>query len=250
MFGLSNIQGYKKLSGKSVIEAHRLLKNDIEADEYLLMSASYFSNLQIGESKTQFNWDRLTEGSQNYEHIGDIRYQYILLSKLRQLIPPAPAAPEPEKFPNPIIVENHINAPQDFIYQIIVDLGARIEWTNGLKEIEFDQEAIHRIGMRHICDLPGGKVELETVLSNSADGKISYAEKTQQSFLLPNATSYFILKQTDMGTLFRIEFHYQRQKIIGGLINLLLRGKLANNLIISAKKLKDLCETRYADSQR
>jgi Protein of unknown function (DUF2652) len=61
------IQQFYELSGKDVILIHRLTKNSVASDEYILMTESAYSDIdfpsQIG---TQ-------EGIENYEHFGDIK---------------------------------------------------------------------------------------------------------------------------------------------------------------------------------
>jgi len=247
--GLSNIRGHQKLMGKSIIVAHRLLKNDIDADEYLLMSDDYYSKLQMGESKSQFNWASLHPGKMTYEHIGEVSFHFIVLSELHDIIPVIEKAAGPDKFPDPVIVENHINAPISLIYSIIIDLGQRIKWSSGLKKIEFDQEQVHRVGTKHICDVPGGKIELETVLSETNDKSITYAEKSYDSFFFPEATSFYLLRESDIGSIFRVEFHYKKRKGIGNFIDFIFRKKLANGLIQSAKNLKELCEAKYQSNE-
>ena len=243
--GLSDIKGHKQLIGKGVIIAHRLMKNDIVGNEYLLMTEHYFSKLQMGEPESQFNWDKVHKAKANYEHLGDILYHYIMLSELHNFIPAIEPVSQPETFPDPIKVETQIGTPMSFIYSIIINFDKRLIWTNGLRKIEFDKESIHRIGTKHICDLPGGKIKLETVQSNAGDNRISHVEKAQESLMFPEATTFFILKEDDVGTLFRIEFHYRKRKVLGKLIDIIFRNKLANGFIRSAKNLKELCESEF-----
>ena len=243
--GLSDIKGHKQLMGKGVIIAHRLMKNDIVGDEYLLMTDQYFSKLQMGEPESQFNWDKVHKAKANYEHLGDILYHYIMLSELHNFIPAIEPVSQPETFPDPIIVETQIGTPMSFIYSIIINFDKRLIWTNGLRKIEFDKESIHRIGTKHICDLPGGKIKLETVQSSAGDNRISHVEKAQESLMFPKATTFFILKEDDVGTLCRIEFHYRKRKVLGKLIDIIFRNKLANGFIRSAKNLKELCESEF-----
>jgi hypothetical protein len=242
---LSHIKGHQQLIGKSNIVAHRLMKNEIRENEYVLMSDDYYSKLQPGEAAAQFNWDQIQSGKGTYEHIGDVPFHFVLLTELHKTIPRIDQLTQPEKFPDPVVVENQIDAPIQFIYSVIIDLDERIKWTDGLKKIEFDREQLNRLGTKHICDVPGGKVELETILSDKSEKVITYAEKTTDSFFFPEATTFFILKEKDLGAIFRIEFHYKKRPVLGKIIDMIFRKKLANGLIESAKNLKILCESGY-----
>ncbi len=71
-----------KLFGEDLIVAHRLLKNDIEINEYLLLSkglADYYRNENLEEN---FEWGTLKESSTAYNHLGEIGYNYIDLRPL------------------------------------------------------------------------------------------------------------------------------------------------------------------------
>lgn len=83
------IQNMLELSGKDAIIVHRLLKNSVEADEYILMTESAL--LDIGLSQ-----DDVEKGQEDYREIGIIdTYVYY---------PPEPELPAPDseqyKFPN------------------------------------------------------------------------------------------------------------------------------------------------------
>jgi len=241
--GISDIKGHKKLIGKSVVVAHRLMKNEIDDNEYLLMSDDYYSSLEPDESKAEIDRPGLQKGTTAYEHIGEINYRYMTLSGLHASVPAVPDLEQLEKYPDPVFVENTINSPISDVYSVIIDLDKRPLWSDGLRKIEYDRESIHRVGTRHVCELPGGKIELETVISEEENDTITYAERTTASAIFRNATSFFILKKTEFGTLFRIEFHYQKIKFFGKFIDLIFRKKLANGLRQSTINLKQLCES-------
>ncbi len=61
------IDQFNELSGKDVILIHRLLKNSIANDEYILMTDSAFSDIEFP------NEIEVQEGTENYEHLGEIK---------------------------------------------------------------------------------------------------------------------------------------------------------------------------------
>jgi len=71
-----------KLMGEDVIVAHRLLKNDIKENEYLLLSESLMDNYKDEVIERNFGWGELKESDENYKHIGEINYSYINLEPL------------------------------------------------------------------------------------------------------------------------------------------------------------------------
>ncbi len=74
---VSDIENHTKLIGVPAIEAHRLLKNSVEIDNYLLATEAY---LQV--SATTASDYPFTDGKDSYEHIGEVKYKVLNLSKL------------------------------------------------------------------------------------------------------------------------------------------------------------------------
>ena len=62
-----NINKFNELSGKDVILIHRLLKNSIAHDEYLLMTDSAYTDIEF---PVQIE---VQEGCEYYEHLGEVK---------------------------------------------------------------------------------------------------------------------------------------------------------------------------------
>jgi len=71
-----------KLIGEDVIVAHRLLKNEISDDEYLLLSDDLLTQYSFDDLGTKLYWDKINSGQNFYEHIGKVNYKFIDLTKL------------------------------------------------------------------------------------------------------------------------------------------------------------------------
>jgi len=99
----SKIKEHKKLMGKDVIIAHRLLKNNINNDEYGLMTDSYLELMNDNNLDNYFNWAKIQTGKMNYEHIGEVNFKYVNLSVLKNQITIHPKQKNISKFDNPII---------------------------------------------------------------------------------------------------------------------------------------------------
>lgn len=70
------IETRTKLIGEDVIIAHRLLKNSVSENEYILLSESLLSTYEEEDISKTFNGIRLRKGRDYYEHIGMIPYRY------------------------------------------------------------------------------------------------------------------------------------------------------------------------------
>ncbi|WP_142786347.1 DUF2652 domain-containing protein [Changchengzhania lutea] len=71
-----------KLMGEDVIIAHRLLKNDIEKKEYLLLSNDLLKYYNMDHLDGNLYWSELKDGGHIYEHLGEIGYTYVDLKPL------------------------------------------------------------------------------------------------------------------------------------------------------------------------
>jgi len=80
--GLVQIEKRIKLMGEDVITAHRLLKNDLTIDEYILISDDLISQFRKFEINNNFEWDTLKVGSMELDHIGTVKFNYIDLTPL------------------------------------------------------------------------------------------------------------------------------------------------------------------------
>jgi hypothetical protein len=230
--------------GKNVIIVHRLLKNNVEGDEYFLMTKEYTDLQDAKDLNSGFNWSELQIGSIIYDHIGEILFRFIPFSDLRKNIPPTHVPQKAVKYSNPIIVSLNIDAPIGLVYNTIINLDIRIEWTYGLKRIKYNKDEIPRIGSRHLCDLPGGLVEIETVEKKIKEEEMEYVERVASRGVLLNATTFFTMKTVNSGTKLTIEFHYQKLKFIGKIIDLYLRKKIISGLTHSITNLKQYCERK------
>lgn len=72
-----------KLMGEDVITAHRLLKNSIKIDEYLLISDQLLNHYDKEEFVRKCNWSALHSESIEVEHLGTINYHFIDLLPLK-----------------------------------------------------------------------------------------------------------------------------------------------------------------------
>ena len=79
--GITPIGKRMKLMGQGVIIAHRLLKNDIPLDEYILISDALLNRYKTGKDKT-FIRNALTSGEINESHLGKIGFHYIDFASL------------------------------------------------------------------------------------------------------------------------------------------------------------------------
>ena len=75
--GLSKIESHTKLIGVPSIEAHLLLKNSVKLQSYLLATEAFLRVSRLDTDMEQF-----LDGSDRYEHVGEVRYKVLDLDRL------------------------------------------------------------------------------------------------------------------------------------------------------------------------
>jgi hypothetical protein len=81
----ANIKGRTKLLGEDVIIAHKVLKNSIAEDNYILFTDKYLKKIKEPEKlNSWFDGEQLIAGSEEFEYIGEVTYHYISLEKIRR----------------------------------------------------------------------------------------------------------------------------------------------------------------------
>ncbi|MGB3143090.1 MAG: DUF2652 domain-containing protein [Maribacter sp.] len=80
---LTKVGNSIKLFGEDLIVAHRLLKNKIRMDEYLLITEGLTDHYKQKDLDEHFEWATLKENFTEYDHVGKIKYYYINLKPLR-----------------------------------------------------------------------------------------------------------------------------------------------------------------------
>ncbi|MFN3403241.1 MAG: DUF2652 domain-containing protein [Cytophagaceae bacterium] len=79
----TEVKGIIKLLGTDIILAHRLLKNNIKDKEYLLMTKQYMETQNEKLVNQSFKWGQLKSGKKKYDYIGNVDYNFITLSNLK-----------------------------------------------------------------------------------------------------------------------------------------------------------------------
>ena len=234
------IGGKKQLMGIDTTIAHRLAKNSIPGKEYILISN--FDQGSIPSNK--FGVD-LQQGSESYEGIGEVDFDYYTLEEFQKTVPePTKRDINISRVENPIKLEYLIDAPILDVHQNLIDLSKRAIW--GAKiggQLEFPE----RIGTQHYCILPQGNIKVNVEDAEFSDGRIIYIEKYHKSgFFGPELTQIFTLEKIgEKSCKLFSETHPQLNPIVGSLFKPLLRKLQTKGL----ERFKRFCESEASASQ-
>lgn len=185
------VRQFTKCSGLDMVVAHRLLKNRIGSDEYILATPSCFDFSSLDHAPGALAWER---SSDEYPAIGIIDYHYASLADVRRAIAdPSPRiSPVIELGEDSIAIE--IEAPILEVYQLVIDLDQRTRWLSAVERMD-RPATTERLGLRHVCIFHGLTVEWVAVKSDIEDDQITYVEEGRIVEKDLPARASFILKR-------------------------------------------------------
>jgi len=247
-FGFISVKEKKKPHGSDVILVHRLLKNNINEKEYLLIS---------GQSEDRKTADpeiiselKYLEGSTEYDKFGEVKYTYIPLLPFRDLINKPADFVYQNKIADPLVVEGFINCDRHELLEIISNLDLRLSWNKGVDKLEYKKGRINRVGTKHTCLVNGKNLEFETVTNDFGSNKLVYGERIVSLPLVKEFSIYNILEKQGDGTHFCIEVHYIPLPVIGWLLLPFFKAIFKKNLPKTFAALKEICESREYETEK
>lgn len=181
---------FVKQSGPEMIIAHRLLKNNIDNNEYLLITEKLFGQEGGLPGHDDLEWAR---SSEEYASIGKVNYHFALLNKAREKVP------EPPQLENDYRVDGtsyqEISIPANFrdVYMVVMNIPGRVEWAPRLLKVEQDIPAVF-IGSVHYCTFEDHQAIISPLRMTISDEAIFYAE----SYSIP---------ETDLSLVYEFTFN-------------------------------------------
>ena len=249
------VQNHHKLIGSDVIVTHRLLKNNIPGNEYVLLSNKYYDSVLNGSAPSGLSRAQsrevegitMEEGSAGYDELGEVGYKYYSLSPLLQMVPEPHQPASPPMIKNPVTVETIVNATVKDIYYVCADFNLKAKLTQGKVVIERDEQGMPVIGTRHRCIQANGKVfNFEASVSVIEQDHAEYGESLlSKNPIVYGVTNRYIMdKDTDGQTKLRLEMHYQTMPVLGQLLDFMIRSRLKKMAKKGLAELKEYCEAK------
>jgi len=238
-----NVKGHQKLHGSDVILAHKLMKNSIPENEYILISNQFEDEL----GKINFG-DELSVKKQHdkYQDLGEISYSFIGIKHLMNKLVEAPSLTFPGLSPDKIYMENTINAPIDLIYENFTNFEKRVEWNEEIREIILQDDKLNKSGSMHTCLVGQYSLDIETLGRLEDDDKIVYGERLNKFKSLRDIITIYTFEKKGGQTEIKTEIDYKIKSWFGKLLKPMIRKMLYKQTETGLKKLKQISE-QHAD---
>ncbi|MBA3648317.1 MAG: DUF2652 domain-containing protein [Chitinophagales bacterium] len=226
--------GFTKLSGTDVIIAHRLLKNSVPSNEYLLLTEKLLQH-SIESTEAGMEW---SVSSEDYPSIGKVDYRYALLNDERKKIPQSPKPQAGYSIESAAYYELPIACNYRDAYMVLMNIPTRPEWLSGLQKVEQDIPAVY-VGSIHYCTSNNYKAIVSPIQMTMTEKEISYAESweiEERGLSLVNEFNFKEINETDCVFSWRF-LNAGKTEIVEEERTVLLQGMQQ-----MAKDLKEYCE--------
>ena len=232
---------FVKQSGAEMIVAHRLLKNSIGKNEYLLITEKLLQQSKDVQEKLETEW---ISSSDEYPSIGKIDYRFALLKEARNKVPGPPEPYSHYRTDDTPYMEIPVAANFRDVYMVLMNIPARAQWTPGLQEVEQHMPDVF-VGSIHHCTFDDLKTIISPLRMNFTDEGIIYAESCHIDELkLSMVNEYIFKKKSDTESIFGCRSLNVNDTPIPEEIN----ASISNKMKIMAESLKVHCEKMETSS--
>lgn len=225
-----SVKGDRKPFGSQVIEVHRMMKNSIDSENYILLSKELTSEIMLPENY-QSKIFMFNEGLDSYDG-KDMNYLFSIIHQDNLQLKPFSQAKKIEFKSHPphfSEIEMPISAPQLFEY--ITNFRYRHYFVQGADKFEYDENEVNKVGTKHICVINGKDLDFITVTKEVLPGQLVYGEMTTDAPLIDELYSFYILSPLTQSTCkLRLEFYWKASPIKDAIIRLFFKKVFKKNL--------------------
>jgi len=214
-----SIKEKEKPHGTDVILAHKLLKNEINHKEYLLLTEGLLKSIPIESADLDNDDLKILQGSTSYTDLGPILYKYIILTLLHREVAELPAKIHPHNGTNPLRFSGTINASKEKIFEFVSNLEYRLLINKSVSKLEFEKDRVNRIGLNHECIINNQNYKIKTVSNDYGKDRLVYGELIENIFIAQKIYTYTILEDHLSGSRLTYEVHLTPKPVLSWIMN-------------------------------
>ena len=237
------LKGHKpKPHGREVITVHRLLKNNIDSQEYALITDAYkgiteeiitsilespeieFSSVDFGEAD-----------------VGNIEFKFSDLHQLRKYIHEPKTLSGGFMTDNPVVIKTNIQKEPMELFEVMINFDHRLRWSKGLDKLEYNTREMNKAGSKHICVISNKEIHVDTIKPDFGPNTWAFGERSEAP-LVREVYLYYIITPSGNSSDLRIEVHPNPISMIGKLMLPFFKWKIGAVMKDAARELK-----RYAE---
>ncbi len=232
------VNRFTKLSGVEMIVAHRLLKNSIGSDEYLLLTEKLLEQLPDHSDSFEMDW---SSSADEFSSIGKVKYDFTLLENIRNSVPDPPPLDIQYHTDNTSFMGLQIDANFRDVYMVVSEIRQRAAWVHGLNSV-YPQDTDVYIGSIHHCQFDDFEASISPITLDLSEEGILYAETCRiDEMNISMVYEYVFSRVSDQVC----NFSCRILPAEGVTIPEELKTRLFNDLEASASKLKHFSEAMH-----
>lgn len=186
------VQGKRKPFGCHVIEAHRLLKNSVDSDNYVLFSNQLMEDILLPKNY-ESKLFAFQPGQDEYDG-KSISYSYAHIDNSKLKLKPFEQAKRYDfkREPNGII-EKTLRVSADSFLEYVTNYKYREEWFEGVNKFEYNENEVTRVGTEHVCVIDGRHFNFVTVTKAVDPGQLVYGELTTDPPMIDELFQFYVI---------------------------------------------------------
>lgn len=207
------VQNNRKPFGEMVIQAHRLLKNSIDSDNYALISLQLANVIGLNASYESILF-RFRESVDRYDQ-KEISYLYaeIDTDKLQLLGFEPPEVISTKNTPD-FVMERSIESNAYDLFEMITNYRHRHLWVEGVEEFQFNENEVTRGGTEHVCVINGKHFNFTTVIKKVPVHQLVYGELSTDPPPVDKLYQFYIIESVSEHTsLLRVEQYWKTKTL-------------------------------------
>ncbi len=203
------VQGNRKPFGQEVIEAHRLLKNSIESENYALISKQLANAIELPiyyYSKVY----RFKEGQEVYDG-REVAYIYSLIDQTKlNLHTFSQGRKVSFGHGPPMTFEKEFPISAASLMEYITNYTYRHYWVKGVDRFEYNGNEVTRLGTEHVCVVNGKHLNFVTVTKEVKPGQLVYGEVTSSPPPVDELYQFYILTPvSETSCVLKVEIYWK-----------------------------------------
>jgi hypothetical protein len=227
------VQGNQKPFGQIVIEAHRLLKNSIQSDNYALLTQTLAETIGL-PSNYQSKLYQFVEGRDTFDTHELTYYFSKINTKNLDLLPYNETNVVSFNFAPNWSMEQNFPVSEVELIEWITNYKYRYLWVDGVDEFQYNEDEVTRLGSEHTCVINGKHLNFETVTKVGKPGELIYGEVTKSVPIVDEIYQFYTISPIDTKSCkLKYELYWKVRSPVKKLIITLFAKKV---LIKNSKK--------------
>ncbi|WP_343486143.1 DUF2652 domain-containing protein [Allomuricauda sp. d1] len=235
------VQGNRKPFGEIVIQAHRLLKNSIKSDNYVLISNALAQEIKLASDYESLLF-QFQKGVDLYDGKPiDYLFANIDVTQLKLHNFDAPILYKPD-LPPDFTKAVKIGKSAYEVYEMITNYRHRHKWVKGVDEFKYDANEVTRTGTEHTCVINGRHFDFTTVIKEVPAHQLVYGELTFNPPPVERLYQFYILDPiSETSCELTVEVYWRTKTPLQKLLMLIgAKKQMTSGLSASIDNLVDL----------